>query len=186
MRDLAQGSQELPPRRSAGVSEPLAALRSVCPDGWLVGGALRDRLLGRATFDYDVVVPADGRRAARALGRACSAHSFELSEVARYLHSATVRPLLVQAMLDAPMFITRWRWVLGVSLALPRFRSGRKVAPQLAPLPQRAGGGLEAGLPAGRGARLSRVELSHVASPAGTARSRAARTAHKVALDAVS
>jgi len=62
------------------VSEPLAALRSVCPDGWLVGGALRDRLLGRATFDYDVVVPADGRRAARALGRACSAHSFELSE----------------------------------------------------------------------------------------------------------
>src|SRR5438045_628314 len=35
-------------------------------------------------------------------------------------------------MLDAPMFITRWRWVAGVSLALPRFRGGRKVAPQLA------------------------------------------------------
>src|SRR5262249_38735469 len=37
-----------------------------------------------------------------------------------------------QAMLDAPMFITRWRWVAGVSLALPRFRGGRKVPPQLA------------------------------------------------------
>ena len=30
------------------------------------------------------------------------------------------------------MFITRWRWVAGVALALPRFRGGRKVAPQLA------------------------------------------------------
>ena len=35
-------------------------------------------------------------------------------------------------MLDAPMFITRWRWVAGVSLALPRFRGGKKVPPQLA------------------------------------------------------
>jgi ATP-dependent Lhr-like helicase len=40
--------------------------------------------------------------------------------------------LLIQALLDAPMFITRWRWVAGVALALPRFRGGRKVAPQLA------------------------------------------------------
>src|SRR5438132_11550269 len=30
------------------------------------------------------------------------------------------------------MFITRWRWVIGVALALPRFRGGKKVAPQLA------------------------------------------------------
>jgi ATP-dependent Lhr-like helicase len=61
-----------------------------------------------------------------------TAHSFELGEVARYLHSASVRPLLIQALLDAPMFITRWRWVASVSLALPRFRGGRKVPPQLA------------------------------------------------------
>src|SRR4029079_1729228 len=27
---------------------------------------------------------------------------------------------------------TRWRWVIGVALALPRFRGGKKVAPQLA------------------------------------------------------
>ena len=27
---------------------------------------------------------------------------------------------------------TRWRWVAGVALALPRFRGGRKVPPQLA------------------------------------------------------
>jgi ATP-dependent Lhr-like helicase len=61
-----------------------------------------------------------------------TAHSFELMEVARYLHSNSVREVLIQAMLDAPMFITRWRWVAGVSLALPRFRGGKKVPPQLA------------------------------------------------------
>jgi ATP-dependent Lhr-like helicase len=60
-----------------------------------------------------------------------TAHSFELAEVARYLNSATIRELLIQAMLDAPMFITRWRWVAGVALALPRFRGGKKVPPQL-------------------------------------------------------
>jgi ATP-dependent helicase Lhr and Lhr-like helicase len=59
-----------------------------------------------------------------------TAHSFELANVARYLHSGSVRPLLIQAMLDAPMFTTRWRWVAGVALALPRFRGGRKVPPQ--------------------------------------------------------
>src|SRR5207302_7063666 len=56
----------------------------------------------------------------------------ELAEVARYLNSATIKPLLIQALLDAPMFVTRWRWVIGVALALPRFRGGKKVAPQLA------------------------------------------------------
>ncbi len=61
-----------------------------------------------------------------------TAHSFELGEVARYLNAASVRDVLIQAMLDAPMFITRWRWVAGVSLALPRFRGGKKVPPQLA------------------------------------------------------
>ena len=42
----------------------------------------------------------------------------------------SVRALLIQAMLDAPMFTTRWRWVAGVALALPRFRGGKKVPPQ--------------------------------------------------------
>ena len=34
-------------------------------------------------------------------------------------------------MLDSPMFTTRWRWVAGISLALPRFRNGKKVPPQI-------------------------------------------------------
>ena len=56
-----------------------------------------------------------------------TAHSFELAEVARYLNSNTVRPLLVQALCAAPMFPVRWRWSATVALALPRFRGGKKV-----------------------------------------------------------
>jgi ATP-dependent helicase Lhr and Lhr-like helicase len=60
-----------------------------------------------------------------------TAHSFELADVARYLHSNTVRPLLVQALCAAPMFPVRWRWSAAIALALPRFRGGKKVPPQL-------------------------------------------------------
>jgi ATP-dependent helicase Lhr and Lhr-like helicase len=58
-------------------------------------------------------------------------HSFPLSDVFRYLHPATTRDILVQAMLDAPMFKTRWRWNTTISLAVPRSRGGSKVPPQL-------------------------------------------------------
>ncbi|HET9569197.1 MAG TPA: DEAD/DEAH box helicase, partial [Vicinamibacterales bacterium] len=36
-------------------------------------------------------------------------HSFPLADVFRYLHPASVRDILVQAFLDAPVFQTRWR-----------------------------------------------------------------------------
>jgi ATP-dependent helicase Lhr and Lhr-like helicase len=58
-------------------------------------------------------------------------HSFPLADVFRYLHPATVRDILVQAFLDAPVFQTRWRWNTTISLAVPRNRGGRKVPPQL-------------------------------------------------------
>ncbi|TMK98377.1 MAG: HDIG domain-containing protein [Actinobacteria bacterium] len=48
---------------------------------WLVGGAIRDRVLGRATRDLDVVVDGDPERAARAVARAApQATWFALSE----------------------------------------------------------------------------------------------------------
>jgi ATP-dependent Lhr-like helicase len=61
-----------------------------------------------------------------------TAHSFELAEVAHYLHSNSVRPLLVQALCAAPMFPVRWRWSAAIALALPRFRGGKKVPAPLA------------------------------------------------------
>ena len=57
--------------------------------------------------------------------------SFPLADVFRYLHPATVRDILVQAFLDAPVFQTRWRWNATISLAVPRNRRGSKVPPQL-------------------------------------------------------
>jgi len=49
---------------------------------WVVGGAVRDRLLGRADADEDVdlVVPDDPRRAARRIARAAGGAAFELSD----------------------------------------------------------------------------------------------------------
>ena len=58
-------------------------------------------------------------------------HSFPLADVFRYLHPATTRDVLVQALLDAPVFQTRWRWNTTISLAVPRNRGGKKVPPQL-------------------------------------------------------
>ncbi len=58
-------------------------------------------------------------------------HSFPLDEVWRYLRAASAEPILVQALLDAPLFNVRWRWNATTALALPRFSGGRKVAPQL-------------------------------------------------------
>src|SRR5204863_6220492 len=58
-------------------------------------------------------------------------HSCPLADVFRYLHPATAEDVLVQALLDAPVFQTRWRWNTTISLAVPRFRGGRKVPPPL-------------------------------------------------------
>jgi poly(A) polymerase len=61
--------------------EPLAALRDLVEQpAWLVGGAVRDRLLGRPTLDYDVALLGEPRRLARGLARRMGAHTFALSE----------------------------------------------------------------------------------------------------------
>jgi tRNA nucleotidyltransferase/poly(A) polymerase len=47
---------------------------------WIVGGAVRDELLGRPTADLDLVVDGDVPGAARALSRAAGGPAFELSD----------------------------------------------------------------------------------------------------------
>jgi poly(A) polymerase len=49
-------------------------------DAWVVGGAIRDRLLGRPTDDVDLVVAGDVASAARRVGRVAGAATFPLSE----------------------------------------------------------------------------------------------------------
>ena len=91
------------------------------------GLALRKRFCTKFNFELQAAATEDN-----IVLSLTTAHSFDLAEVRNYLHPATVREVLVQAVLDAPMFMTRWRWVAGVALALPRFRGGRKVPPPLA------------------------------------------------------
>jgi poly(A) polymerase len=49
-------------------------------EGWIVGGAVRDRLLGRESADMDVATRGDPRALAGAVARALGAHRFALSE----------------------------------------------------------------------------------------------------------
>ena len=50
------------------------------PDGWLVGGAIRDRLLGRPVRDFDIAVAGDPEQAARAKAAEERGPVFPLSE----------------------------------------------------------------------------------------------------------
>ena len=85
------------------------------------GLALRKRFCRRFNFELQAAATED----AIVLSLSTS-HSFPLDEVARYLHSATALDVLVQALLDAPMFGVRWRWNATISLALPRFAAARR------------------------------------------------------------
>jgi ATP-dependent Lhr-like helicase len=90
------------------------------------GLALRKRFCRKFNFELQAAATEDA-----IILSLTSTHSFELEEVTRYLHSSNARQVLVQALLDAPMFMTRWRWDASIALALPRFRGGAKVPPQL-------------------------------------------------------
>ncbi len=90
------------------------------------GLALRKRFC--RSFNFELQAAATDDSIVISLG---TQHSFPLEEVFRYLNSKTVRELLVQALLDAPMFTIRWRWNATRSLAVPRFRGGSKLAAPL-------------------------------------------------------
>jgi ATP-dependent Lhr-like helicase len=90
------------------------------------GLALRKRFC--RSFNFELQAAATDDAIVISLG---TQHSFPLDEVFRYLSANSVRDLLVQALLDAPMFTIRWRWNATRSLAVPRFRGGAKIAAPL-------------------------------------------------------
>ncbi|MGH7942317.1 MAG: DEAD/DEAH box helicase, partial [Limisphaerales bacterium] len=90
------------------------------------GLALRKRFC--RSFNFELQSAATDDAIVLSLG---TQHSFPLEEVFRYLNSKTVREILVQALLDSPMFPIRWRWNATRALALPRQRGGRKIAAPL-------------------------------------------------------
>lgn len=90
------------------------------------GLALRKRFCRSFNFELQAAATED----AIVLSLSTS-HSFPLEEVWRYLRAGTAEHVLVQALLDAPLFGTRWRWTATTALALPRYAGGRKLAPQI-------------------------------------------------------
>ncbi|MGH9441499.1 MAG: DEAD/DEAH box helicase [Thermoanaerobaculia bacterium] len=86
------------------------------------GLALRKRFC--VGFGFELQAAANEEAIILSLG---PQHSFELADVFDFLHPATAREVLVQALLALPLFETRWRWNAQRSLLLERSRGGRKV-----------------------------------------------------------
>jgi ATP-dependent helicase Lhr and Lhr-like helicase len=85
------------------------------------GLALRKRFC--RSFNFELQAAATEDAIILSLGET---HSFVLADVARYLNSHSVKDVLTQALLDAPMFATRWRWNASISLAIQRMRGGKR------------------------------------------------------------
>jgi ATP-dependent Lhr-like helicase len=90
------------------------------------GLALRKRFC--VTFDFELQAAATDNGIVISLGEK---HSFPLESVFGFLHSQSLREVLLPAVLQAPMFMTRWRWNVSRALLLLRFSHGKKVPPQI-------------------------------------------------------
>jgi ATP-dependent Lhr-like helicase len=88
------------------------------------GLALRKRFCRKFNFELQAAAAEDS--IILSLG---ATHSFPLEEVYQYLHPASVRGVLTQALLDAPVFEVRWRWNASTALAVLRRWTGKKVPP---------------------------------------------------------
>ena len=86
------------------------------------GLALRKRFC--RMFDFELQATATDEGINLSLG---PQHSFPVEETFRYVKSSNARDVLLQAVLQSPIFGARWRWVITRSLALLRFSGGRKV-----------------------------------------------------------
>jgi len=86
------------------------------------GLALRKRFC--VNFDFELQAAATDEGLVISLGEK---HSFPLDAIFSFLHSKSVREVLIQSLLGSPLFLTRWRWNASRALALLRFQKGKKV-----------------------------------------------------------
>ncbi len=90
------------------------------------GLALRKKFCASFNFELQAAATDNGLNISLA-----EQHSFPLIDVFQFLTEANMRHALEQASLDSPIFANRWRWDANRSLALLRFRGGKKVPPQV-------------------------------------------------------
>lgn len=90
------------------------------------GLALRKCFCRSFNFELQASATDDGINIALA-----EQHSFPLADVFAFLNPKSITKVLTQAVLQSPLFATRWRWDAGRALALVRFRNGKKIPPNI-------------------------------------------------------
>jgi ATP-dependent Lhr-like helicase len=88
--------------------------------------ALRKRFCRSFDLELQAAATDDGLNIALA-----ERHSFPLADIFHWLHPNTVEEVLKQAVLQSPIFASRWKWDAGRSLSVLRFSGGKKVPPQI-------------------------------------------------------
>jgi ATP-dependent Lhr-like helicase len=86
------------------------------------GLALRGRLRGASDKELQAAATDDGINLSLR-----PHHSFPLADLPVLLRPTKIEEALTQAVLESPLFVTRWRWTATRSLALLRFAGGRRV-----------------------------------------------------------
>jgi ATP-dependent Lhr-like helicase len=86
------------------------------------GMALRKKICRAFDFELQATATDDGLNFALGPGL-----SMPVDEMFTYLNEKTIQGVLEQAILQAPLFVTRWRWNATRALAILRHTGGRKV-----------------------------------------------------------
>ena len=90
------------------------------------GMALRKKICRSFDFELQAVATDDGLSFSLGPGL-----SMPVEDIFAYLKSNTIEEVLTQAILQAPIFGTRWRWNATRALAILRHTGGKKVPPPL-------------------------------------------------------
>ena len=90
------------------------------------GMALRKKICRSFDFELQAVATDDGLNFSLGLGL-----SMPVEDIFSYLKPNTIEEVLTQAVLQAPIFGTRWRWNATRALAILRHTGGKKVPPPL-------------------------------------------------------
>ncbi|HEY6037088.1 MAG TPA: DEAD/DEAH box helicase, partial [Kofleriaceae bacterium] len=90
------------------------------------GLALRKKFC--VSFDFELQAAATDDGIVISLGQP---HSFPLDTVFGFVPSHQTKDVLIQALLDRPMFEIRWRWNVTRSLTVLRRKNGKKIPPHL-------------------------------------------------------
>ena len=90
------------------------------------GMALRKNICLSFDFELQAVATDDGLNFSLGPGL-----SMPVGDIFSYLKASTLEEVLTQAVLQAPIFGTRWRWNATRALAILRYTSGKKVPPPL-------------------------------------------------------